>query len=102
MALVSCHVYIIEYVCSIATAFLKLARMVHSVISILPPETVDSFEREELDWEPRSKVLTVFLLQYIKGNAAVDWLKWKVIAIKFSTVTLPLTEPVEVVTAAER
>ena len=75
MALVSCHVYIIEYVCSIATAFLKLARMVHSVISILPPETVDSFEREELDWEPRSKVLTVFLLQYIEGNAAVHTYK---------------------------
>ncbi|CAI8021126.1 Probable E3 ubiquitin-protein ligase HERC1 [Geodia barretti] len=75
MALVSCHVYIIEYVCSIATAFLKLARMVHSVISILPPETVDSFEREELDWEPRNLKPEGFPLTRLREKEGEPWRK---------------------------
>ena len=45
----------IEYVCNISSLLLKTARIVHEVIAILPQETIDTYEREELDWEPRSK-----------------------------------------------
>ena len=54
-ALVCGQVYMVEYVCNVSSLLIKTAQVVHTIITILPPETIDAYEKEELEWEPRSK-----------------------------------------------
>ena len=49
----------VEYVCNVSSLLIKTAQVVHTIITILPPETIDAYEKEELEWEPRSKSCSI-------------------------------------------
>lgn len=66
LALISSQVFMIEYVCSIASLFFKVAHVVHEIIAMLPQDIVDDYERQELNWEPRSELGIASYLSQLK------------------------------------
>ena len=55
IALVSSQVFMMDYVCSFSPLFIRVAHAVHEVVALLPSDSVDAYEREELHWQPRSE-----------------------------------------------
>ena len=59
IALVSSQVFMLDYVCSFSPLFIRVAHAVHEVVALLPSDSVDTYEREELHWQPRSESSSV-------------------------------------------